>query len=423
MALTMTSEPSDLITEENLFTCLRPLVYDVDSNLSNIVNIIADIEIGGTYRFTQTLPANATGGAKFKIQDLVQAYLMDRLQGQTAYGSMPTLGSTTATYNSDRWAGTVQVKFFEQTQNVTTGLLETDWDEDGAGTPVGLTSTSINVVCVPVQKNYDGATAYIGDVYGNPSTGNFRGVFFNRLGGANFPLCLPSTADAYLHGYFFGATAARCRVRVEEFDSSGSTLATSTLFTAGSLGYCILPVGPAAVDSIVTFNANTDTYRVYSEYDTDGAGAWSRNTDYAYYKIDTKCYRWSVVAHFLCANGGMDTWHIGGERDQVRVFEEAPLVRKLMEDTIDTRQRDYFKTKQRSKDVFAVELAGVQDEFDMRWITDLLASPQVFIDQSSKRYAALIRSPDRRRYKSDREGIFDDVVINYELYPLQSVKQ
>ena len=119
----------------------------------------------------------------------------------------------------------------------------------------------------------------------------------------------------------------------------------------------------------------------------------------------------------------MDTWHIAGDRDQIRVIADAPKVRKLMEDTIDTRQRDYFKTQQRTKDMFAVELAGTQDEFDMRWIADLLSSPQVFIDQSNKRYAAVIDSPGRRRYKSDRDGIFDDVVINYELYPLQSVKQ
>lgn len=415
MALTINSQPTVPASGRNLFTCLRSLLYEVQSNAATIVNIIADVYVNGTYFATEALPVDGNKRATFDVADLVNAELMRGLRDNINF-RMPGPTGATVVAGSTFWAPTVQLRFYEETESA--GVLTSTWAAGGTGTG-STNSSTINVFPKPAPRQDATVTNAVleSNVMGDPADGLSN--FLSQSSNAANPKPVKPGARAYLSA-FFGDTSSR--VRLEMYDSAGSLVGSAaTLYTVSTAGAAVFGVGPLDIDDQLgagTVSASVDTYRVYCEWDS-GGGSWSRNSEYVWWQLDRRCYDYGVMFHHLGLNGGIDSFYVRGEYQQDRVQSGLTAFEPAFDgSTYDTRIHGELALERKGYDEYAVVLPPMNQN-EMRFFSNCEYGLMHFADlvDDERRQGTYVLTPERRPYKGS-QPLFEDVTLRFRYFDL-----
>ena len=199
MAITMTASP------DTISSAYIPLVWTCTSSTGTIARVIADVYIDGTIRASIDKDPNfGTANAfTFDVQSVVQDYL--------SFDLVENLGSSVAG-NATNSEVEVQLKLYEVTESG--GTLTTAWEEGGTGTP---DQTSTQIWAINATRQHEEAQNL--DAYTVDTTAKLW-----LTNGGTQKIGRSETIQLN-----FITNEADIKVKVAEFNSSGGSVATSTV--------------------------------------------------------------------------------------------------------------------------------------------------------------------------------------------------
>lgn len=349
MAITINSEPTGVLF------AYRPLVSNVTSDSVDIVRVIADIYVSGSYITSlETSPdLGTTDDFTFDIQGVIQDNL-DNLNIRLDHG----IGTVESILKS------IYCKFYEV--DLSSGVLSTNWLEDGAGTPeiTGTTFQALNGT-LDIKETNSITPFQAGGTYGQLS--KWYGTTRIKKGDT-IPLVV----------VYSGSTV---QLRLKQYQADGTLISNTTPLTVGT-----------------TFDV------IHSRYDTDNLAT---NTNYFTLQIETSGsvaitneYRYDVVND--CGNdfttinwfnslGGID-YQLFESRKVKKVRSNTRTYKQALPTSFDSKNRGNTMYNINGSEVFEVYTTTLS-EVKLLHLAELIThKSDVFVIENNEEIPIIITS-------------------------------
>lgn len=422
MAITIDSQPSTDYFHSNRN---NSLTYEVSSDDGDIVNIIADINIGGTYKLTVTHPVNTSGETTFRLgmilTDIITAQLRDNNFNRSV------LTDTLAFKDMSAFWASLVVDFFEETENAS-GVLESNWAEGGAGTP-DATSNNVSVTTMICDLN---ETTAIGEEYqmnqdetvdGEEALTNPKLFLTNRPRPSS--VALTERDVLYCFVYNFGATSQAGQVSVKKYDSADSQLGSTINITIpdASAGVFAIECGPVNINNHTAGYIDSDV-----SYYTVEVQLYNRNLTTPAVSRVSEIFRFDVTSE-PCGNthqmlfwndrGGFDSYTF---RDEItRTGRNSKTAIEVFHNDLDSELPDAEIQRVDALQTYSLlNLNVTTDEMD--WLRELLETAKAFAWINDVIYSTVILEQEDYLLESI-EGFLDEFGIDHRIVQRQSQRQ
>ena len=373
MAITIDTNP------DTISAAYRPVIWKTTSNDSNIVRVIADVDIDGTVRANIDKDPNIGTSDKFDfdVQSVVQDYLTYDLKSISG-NSIVNAGNSEVE---------VKVDLYEVV-DTTANLLSTSWEEDGTGTP-DITSSVIWGINTTLQhletQNMNAFTV-------DDSTKKFM---------TNAPLIqtIGENETIQLH---FVTNKANVKFRIKQFNSAGTetsnVLSSSVAITDK---HAILLLDEISMATLTT------KFEVLLEDTSSNIISETRT-----FNIDTQCYDNAVRLKWQNPLGGLDSYTFVSKKQQ-DVKHREKTFDKLLDSDFSIEDRGETVISIKANDEFSV-FSKSEPRATILWLAELDANKiNVWIDDGTNLIPVLITNRKTKILDTENEILQKEVKFKY----------
>lgn len=399
MALTIDTQP----TTNSVHTAYAPIIYELTSTTSGITRVIANVI---DVRDSDNILASIDRDPELNTVDTFVFNIEEMAQN--------TMGVDVPTYDSGAQQDPVQsskqfrVEFYEVIEG-STGLLETNWTEDGSAV---ADATSDEVTVHNAAFPFEERLSLNWSDYNNNITN----------GEKNFMTDQPETIDIAIDDNSFLAVSSSIGLtqdkflKVQTYDSNDTLLETGyiTMNLEQSKEGAMIGVGPENInnatfaDGAATIDASVSYYTVRYIFQTTGLVYRDLSREMRY-NISEYCDKQKVRFFWLNKFGKIDSFTFDSKKVSTQTIEREAYLKSLSNSPV-ISDRGTTTLSTSSNESFAAYSRHLS-KTKIDWIRQLQKSPFVYIDNGSGFMA--VQLVNFNFTYSDTENTVSQVEIEY----------